>query len=207
VPLTHRRVTDARDLSALAHPLRIELLELLLVNGPMTASAAARELDVVASNASWHLRKLAERGYVRQSTSGRGRERPWRIVAEALSWGDDAEDAAMSAAVRDVALEREVQVVRTALASHRQRPPEWREATRLTSARLWLTPTEAADIGERIAAVLEPYAGRLADTSQRPDGARLVAVMNWLVPARPEPPEPAAQPPDPAPTAPPEPAC
>jgi DNA-binding transcriptional ArsR family regulator len=184
--LNRRRVTDPRDMVALAHPLRLDLLELLLVNGPMTASQAGRSLDESPSNISWHLRKLAEHGFVRQNTTGPGRARPWRIVAESLSWGDDAEDSASSAALRDVALERELQLLRAALAEHSARPQEWRDATRLTAERLWLTAAEARELGERIAALAEPYAGRLADPHSRPPDARLVAMMSWLIPARPE---------------------
>jgi DNA-binding transcriptional ArsR family regulator len=184
--LNHRRVTDPRDMAALAHPLRLDLLELLLVNGAMTASQAGRSLSESPSNISWHLRKLAEHGFVRQNATGPGRARPWRIVAESLSWGDDAADSASSAALRDVALERELQLLRAALAEHSERPQEWRDATRLTSDRLWLTAVEARELGDRIAALAEPYAGRIAEPGSRPADARLVAMMSWLVPARPE---------------------
>jgi DNA-binding transcriptional ArsR family regulator len=185
VTLNHRRVTDPRDMTALAHPLRLDLLEVLLVSGPMTASQAGRELDQFPSNVSWHLRKLAEHGFVRQSANASGRERPWRIVAESLSWGDDAEDSASSAALRDVAVERELQVLRRALAGYSGEPQEWKDATRVTSARLWLTADEAGDLGRRIADLVEATADRLGDPTLRPDGARLVALMSWLVPARP----------------------
>jgi predicted ArsR family transcriptional regulator len=173
-------------MAALAHPLRLDLLELLLVNGAMTASEAGRELRQNPSNVSWHLRKLAEHGFVRQSSGGEGRRRPWRIVAESLSWGDDTDDTVMSGALRDVAVEREVQVLRQALASHDQQPQAWRDATLVSQARLWLTADEARELGERIAALTQASAERLSDPSLRPDGARLVAVMSWVVPARPE---------------------
>jgi DNA-binding transcriptional ArsR family regulator len=107
---------------ALAHPLRLDLLELLLVNGAMTASEAGRSLAESAANISWHLRKLPEHGFVRQNATGPGRARPWRIVAESLSWGDDAEDSASSTALRDMALERELQLLRAALARIREVP-------------------------------------------------------------------------------------
>jgi DNA-binding transcriptional ArsR family regulator len=188
MPLSRRRLTDAADMAALAHPLRLDLLELLLVHGALTASQAGRELGQNPSNVSWHLRKLADHGFVRQSTEGEGRRRPWRIVAESLSWGEDAEDSVTSAALRDVAVEREVQVLRRALAGYDRQPQAWKEATRLTQARLWLTADEAAELGERIAALTEATADRLSDPGLRPHGAELVAVMSWVVPARPGPP-------------------
>jgi DNA-binding transcriptional ArsR family regulator len=187
--LTRRRLTEARDMAALAHPLRLDLLELLMVNGAMTASEAGRQLDQFPSNVSWHLRKLAEHGFVRQTTKGTGRQRPWKIVAESLSWGSDAEDSAASTSLRDVAVERELQLLRRALADHGDEPQAWQDATRLTAARLWLTAEEAQELGERIAELAEETSDRLADPSLRPEGARLVAMMTWLVPARPAPPE------------------
>ena len=75
MPITRRRVTSAADMKALAHPVRLDVLELLIVNGPMTASDAAVQLDQTPANVSWHLRKLAEHGFVRQATSGPGRRR------------------------------------------------------------------------------------------------------------------------------------
>ena len=129
MPITRRRVTSAADMKALAHPVRLDVLDLLIVNGPMTASDAAVQLDQTPANVSWHLRKLAEHGFVRQATSGPGRRRPWKVVAESLSWSDDAEDEASASALRDVALEREVQKLRVALANAGQESAAWREAT------------------------------------------------------------------------------
>src|SRR3954452_21908235 len=148
--ITRRRVTSAADMKALAHPVRMDVLELLVVNGAMTASDAAVALDQKPANVSWHLRKLAEHGFVRQATSGPGRRRRWKVVAESLSWGDDAEDEASASALRDVALEREVQKLRAAMASTDQEPEEWREVTQVHQSRLWLTPEEAGEIGEQI---------------------------------------------------------
>jgi DNA-binding transcriptional ArsR family regulator len=187
MPITQRRITDARDMSALAHPLRLDLLELLMVHGPMTASEAGRALSQNASNISWHLRKLAEHGYVRPDDSGTGRQRPWKLVTQSLSWGDDAEDDTQAAALLDVGIEREVQVLRAAVASHPTRSEEWRAATTITQARLWLTAEEARELAAQIADLVTATAERSAHPSLRPAGSRLVAAMSWVVPAGPEP--------------------
>ena len=70
--VTQRRVTAAEEMRALAHPLRLQLLELLGSEGAFTASEAGRRLGETPANVSWHLRKLAEYGFVRQG-EGRGR--------------------------------------------------------------------------------------------------------------------------------------
>ena len=52
MPITRRRVTSAADMKALAHPVRLDVLELLIVNGPMTASDAAFQLAQTPANVS-----------------------------------------------------------------------------------------------------------------------------------------------------------
>lgn len=185
MPLSRRRVTDARDMAALAHPLRLDLLDLLLAHGAMTASEAGRGLHQNPSNVSWHLRKLAEYGYVRQEDTGKGRQRPWKLVTQALSWGDDADDDAQASALLDVAVDREVQVLRAALAAHRNESEPWRDATTINQARLWLTAQEAKDLAAQINALVTATADRFSDVSRRPADARLMASVTWVVPAGP----------------------
>jgi DNA-binding transcriptional ArsR family regulator len=185
--LTRRRVTSAADMKALAHPVRLDVLELLVVHGPMTASDAAVQLDQTPANVSWHLRKLAQHGFVRQATDGPGRRRPWKIVAESLSWGDDAEDASAAEALHDVTLERELQHLRAALANASVETTQWRDATEVYQSRLWLTAEEAAEIGEQIRQLFIHKADERRDPANRPPQARVMALMAWVVPFGPDP--------------------
>lgn len=180
--ITRRRVTSAYDMKALAHPVRLDLLELLTVRGSMTATEAAAELRQTPANVSWHLRKLGDHGFVRQSTSGSGRRRPWKVIAESLSWGDDAEDPTLASALRDVAVDREVQLLRAATARHDAESEQWQSATSLNQSRLWLTADEAAELGEQIRELILSKAERWNEPAARPEGSRLMAVMSWVVP-------------------------
>lgn len=182
MPITRRRVTSAADMKALAHPVRLDVLELLVVNGAMTASEAAAELRQTPSNVSWHLRKLAEHGFVRQATFGPGRRRPWKAVAESLSWGDDAEDDTSASALHDITIEREIQRLRAALASTGRETQPWRDATEVYQSRLWLTAEEAKEIGEQIRQLFLTKAEERQDPSNRPPDARVMALMAWVVP-------------------------
>src|SRR4051794_21654441 len=76
--MPHRRLHDARELMALAHPVRMGIIEHLSVSGPLTATELADRLDESPANCSWHLRKLAEHGFVEEAGGGIGRKRPWR---------------------------------------------------------------------------------------------------------------------------------
>lgn len=172
-------------MKALAHPVRMDLLELLATDGPQTASEAARRLGQTPANVSWHLRKLAQHGYVRQAHSGSGRARPWKVVAQSLTWGDDAEDPLAVAALHEVAVDREVQVLRSALARLPDEEPAWRAAAEVVQSRLWLTPQEAAVLSDNLKQLLQEGVERALDPALRPAGARLMALMAWAVPAGP----------------------
>jgi DNA-binding transcriptional ArsR family regulator len=168
---------------ALAHPLRLRLLELLGSEGAFTASAAARRLGDTPANVSWHLRKLATYGFVRQS-QGAGRARPWKFVAQSLAFGEDAEDQTTATALTDLFLEREFHVLRTSLRQQAGEDPAWRDATAVVQSRVWLTADEAAAIGGRLKEIVsdDSLAERNQDPSARPAGARLMALMSWVVP-------------------------
>lgn len=188
MPLSRRRITDPAALKALAHPVRLSLLEVLAAEGPKTASQAGLLIGESASNCSWHLRKLADHGFVREAPGSTGRNRPWRAVMEGLAWGDDGSAADMSAAgeaLTDVLIEREVQRLRAARAGHAQEPAEWRDITRVNHSHLWLTPEEAAQMSDAIADLFLTYADRSGDPTSRPERARLVSLVGWLVPSGP----------------------
>jgi DNA-binding transcriptional ArsR family regulator len=192
MPLTQRRMTSAHEMRALAHPVRMDLLELLAARGPHTASEAAAVLDQTPANVSWHLRKLAEHGFVRQAADGPGRRRPWKMVAEWLSWGDDAADPAAVAALSDLAIEREVQRLRAALASSPGESRQWQLATQIHQNSLWLTADEAAELGAALSDLLHAFDDRAHDPDSRPPGARLIASIAWAVPHGPAEDQPAA---------------
>ncbi|MGH2874584.1 MAG: winged helix-turn-helix domain-containing protein, partial [Solirubrobacteraceae bacterium] len=78
-----RQITDAQTMRALAHPLRLELLDLIQRDGEVTATRAAEALGESPGNMSWHLQTLAKYGFIEEAGSGKGRSRPWRIPAHA----------------------------------------------------------------------------------------------------------------------------
>lgn len=78
-PARPTRRIDARSLRGLAHPLRMNILEAISLDGPATATGLAERLGENTGTVSWHLRHLAEHGFIEEET-GRGtkRERWWR---------------------------------------------------------------------------------------------------------------------------------
>lgn len=179
-----RKLTDPDSLKALAHPTRMALLGALVTEGPLTASQAAELVGESPSNCSWHLRKLAEHGFVEEASGGTGRNRPWRAVVESHEWDDEAADPAArlaGQALTDALLQRELQRLRAA--GGRDESPEWRHATTVSQSQLWLTAEEARDLGEQLRALFLTHVERHRDASLRPRGARLVSLVAWLVPS------------------------
>ena len=159
----------------------------------MTASQAAARLDESPSNCSWHLRKLAEHGFVREARGGTGRNRPWQAVSEGLEWGDHEDRAddrpstrIAADALTDVLVDQEVQRLRAARASRDTEPADWREASGLVQSQLWLTAGEARALRAELTELLFRHADRSGHPERRPDGARLVSLVGWLVPSGPQ---------------------
>jgi len=189
VPLTHRQLESAGELRALAHPVRLRLLEELAVDGPLTATELAERIDELPANCSWHLRQLAKHHFVEEAGGGTGRRRPWRIVAESHSWGDSDSPAAAAAAraLSDTVLASAIDSRRRFHDVEHAEPPEWRDAAfTIGSSLTWLTAAELAELGELISDRIEQYADRVLDPALRPEGARIVRLVAWGHPARPE---------------------
>src|ERR1700733_1448043 len=66
------KVTDPRAMRALAHPVRIALIELLPHTGTLTATQASELLGESPANCAFHLRTLAKYGFVEEAGGGSG---------------------------------------------------------------------------------------------------------------------------------------
>src|SRR5687768_4106422 len=88
-----REITDPTMLRAMAHPLRLKLINDLVINGPSTATELAERHSESAANCSWHLRQLAKFGLIEEAADlpSKGRNRPWRWVPVGNSWDSSAE--------------------------------------------------------------------------------------------------------------------
>jgi DNA-binding transcriptional ArsR family regulator len=80
---------DPRRLRAIAHPLRLRILDVMALCGPLTATEVAALVGHSPANCSWHLRQLARYGFITEAGDGSGRRRPWRMAGEACRSGSD----------------------------------------------------------------------------------------------------------------------
>jgi DNA-binding transcriptional ArsR family regulator len=84
MPNPHRRLSDPRELNALAHPVRMAIIELLSLSGPLTTTELADRLDETPANCSWHIGKLALYGFVEEGDDGMGGRCPWSVLGRGV---------------------------------------------------------------------------------------------------------------------------
>lgn len=182
------RVTDPKALRALAHPLRLALLDRLMSFGEQTAAQCAAAVGSTTSNCSYHLRALARVGLVERGESTDGRERPWRSSSTGLEFGPKEAGASMSSAaaaraVDELALARDEELTRRALAHYDAQPAEWRAAEAHNSYALTITPGELAHLVSEIDRLVRPYIGL---TRREAPGDADVAYLRLLAFRHPE---------------------
>jgi DNA-binding transcriptional ArsR family regulator len=186
-PIPHRKLQDARELRAMAHPLRVRILDLLFVDGPLTATDLSERLGESPANCSWHLRQLAKYGYVEETGGGTGRQRPWRPVLESRSWGgavDEGELAAAGTALSEMMFRREIDERRAYQARFGSEPAEWQDAAFSSQSLAWLTVEELTALSGEIYRLFVRHIDRITDPAKRPEGARPVRLVGWASPAR-----------------------
>jgi predicted transcriptional regulator len=179
-------LTDARAMRAVAHPVRMALIELFGYHDTLTATQASELLGESPANCAFHLRTLAKYGFVREAGGGKGRERPWTLVNRSVTITSDQPDPQAALAADELArlwLERWMDRARRAFGARNQ-VPGWDEASGWSNTHVFLTPEEAATLRGEMRWMLLRYEDRLTDPTLRPEGALPV---EWTVFASPVP--------------------
>jgi DNA-binding transcriptional ArsR family regulator len=181
-----RLVDDVRALRALAHPVRLALIEHLTVDGPLTATEASALVGESPSSCSFHLRQLAKYGFVEETGEGTGRRRPWRITRIGMSFDPEAADPAVRRAGTEVTRmlrDRQLNRYRRWLATRSTWPEAWRQAAVDTEYAFWVTPEELDALGEELHERLFALGrSRLGDPSSRPEGSMPVELLLFAYP-------------------------
>ena len=178
-------VTDPMAIRALAHPLRLDLLELLGMVGPTTAAQCARVLGATQANCSFHLRQLAKYGFVADAGPGRDRrERLWRVSEPHLRLrGSDAATEAVGRELSTVYLRRALQEILDRAERPGDESPDWGHPGGMTAGIALLSAAEYADIHERWFALVKPYFDRARGAGLRlQQGQRYVRYLMAATP-------------------------
>jgi DNA-binding transcriptional ArsR family regulator len=186
--MTHRGINklDARSLRGLAHPLRVQILGMLRVDGSSTASRLAKRLDEDSGNVSWHLRQLAAHGFIAEDPQrGTKRERWWQalhkyVELDPAAFHDD-EVRGPFAALQHEFLELGFRRAAQYLTEDWSR--EWREATEMGHWWLRLTPQELTAVIAEVRATLDRYEVDEPDSASH-EGERDVFIQLQAFPFR-----------------------
>jgi DNA-binding transcriptional ArsR family regulator len=180
-PAPTERTLDLESLKALAHPLRVQILNALSIYGQFTASGLADRFGESSGATSYHLRQLERHGFVREvEGKGTGRERWWERVPGGimLSTNDVVDTPAVRAA--SATLMREWEHNRSQILSdfisrgYESLDHDWLDSTAIATANVRLTPEQLAHVvkswDEWAKATLDPFIGKT------PPGSRPVQI-------------------------------
>lgn len=168
-------------LRGLVHPVRMKLLQLLQEDGPATATGLAARIGQSSGVASYHLRVLAEHGFiVEDAERGNGRDRWWRAVHRSTSFtfrmpedpGDaqSVEDAERFVRMdADEMYQRMVAFIDT-LAARRAELADLPWTLSYWPVRL--TRAEARALAQQVNALVAPYRRQQGDPDPRADTER-----------------------------------
>jgi predicted ArsR family transcriptional regulator len=180
-----RRLTDPRAMRAVAHPVRIAILEVLGTEGPLTATQAGELIGESPTTCSFHLRQLAKYGFIEEVAGVAGRKRPWRLVNTGMSYSDVSDDTetrlaanALSRVLHDFYLER----LKEGLELRRDISTEWQKTTGASEYLLYVTPDELRELDESMTALARKYVDRIGDPKKRPKGSIPIELLFFAYP-------------------------
>lgn len=148
-------------LRALAHPVRLRILGILRHEGPATASGLASRLGLNSGATSYHLRQLAQHGFITDDAErGTGRDRWWKAVHQSTRMDPatlaEPEQDTFDAYIQAVAVVYTERLQR-AIEERRMIPQEWQDASTLSDWAPRLTPARAKELIDALSAVMEEW--------------------------------------------------
>jgi hypothetical protein len=172
-----KTISDPKELRALAHPLRMRLLQLIAQEGPITATQCAKVVGESVANCSYHINTLAKYDYVEQADGGQGREKPWQMVHEGHEWSEvsaDEETALAAEAASNAFIDFAFAKSREGLRSRSLESEGWQDALGLSDSTEFLTAAETKAVREEWQEIMRRFRHRRDDPAARPEGARPV---------------------------------
>jgi len=155
-------------LRALSHPTRLRILSHLRIEGPATATTLAARFGLNSGATSYHLRQLAEHGFVVEDEQrGNARDRWWRAAhQETRTRSQDVrtqEEKDVADAYWQAATVLYAENMQAAMEERPLLPPEWRDASTVSDWVVTVPAGRAAEITAKLKAVLQSYADEPGD--------------------------------------------
>jgi DNA-binding transcriptional ArsR family regulator len=179
-------LSDPRAIYALAHPVRIAIVDLLQEREVATATECAAVVDESVQSCAYHLRTLAKWGLVEEVRGRDGRERPWRLRVSGVSvpklQAASPQFKAAWRALRGRIVERDLDLLSRFLEAEEDFRPEQHRASTIRNRTLYATPEELEALAEEVSALLARYIR--PDKSKRAAKSERVHAVFWLIPRK-----------------------
>jgi DNA-binding transcriptional ArsR family regulator len=174
------RMLDTGALRALAHPLRIQIYDILSQYGPQTASSLAAMTGESSGSTSYHLRALAKQDLIREvDDRGSARERWWERPKGGVSFGNPealrtpAGRAASQVVLTEYLNRRHAQLMRF-VAESLQNATDFEENSMISTANVQLTDPQIRELVDRMQTLIDEFAETYRD--QTGDDVRPVTI-------------------------------
>jgi DNA-binding transcriptional ArsR family regulator len=181
------RSLDAGALRALAHPLRVEIYDILSQYGPQTSSSLASMTGESSGSMSYHLRALAQHDLIREVPDrGTARERWWERPRGGVSLVNEegmrtpAGRAATQAVMSETLTRRHQQLMEYAVNGLERDTKEWADAGMISTGTARLTVEQLADLTRRMQLLIDETVDAYRD--QQGDGVRPVTIRADVFP-------------------------
>jgi DNA-binding transcriptional ArsR family regulator len=181
------RVLDTGALRALAHPLRVQIYDILSQYGPQTASSLAEKLGESSGSTSYHLRALAKHDLIQECTDrGTGRERWWERPVGGVSFANaeamktPAGRAATQIVMNEFFRNRQEQLMRFMDDGISDLDERWRSGTLISTASARLNPEQTKELSLKIMALIDDAVDRYRN--QTGEDVRPVTIRADLFP-------------------------
>ena len=153
---------SAAGLRALSHPTRMKMLMILRIEGPATATQLAQELRLNTGATSYHLRQLAEHGFIEEDTErGDARDRWWKAAHESTHANLDArtseEDAESSEAYLHTVALMYTETLLQYAEERRYLPLPWQKASTTSDWHLRLTAERAEELVDTLMKLIDQW--------------------------------------------------
>jgi len=158
------RELDLVALKALAHPLRVEIIDTLSTYGSFTASGLAERLGESSGATSYHLRQLEKHGFVREvEGKGTSRERWWERTPGSLNIGSEAAIATPAGRSAATMIFRQTRYNQERMLSDfvdrgpDELPDEWLDGAVISTMNTRLTPDQMREFVSEVMKLTDRY--------------------------------------------------
>lgn len=177
------RLTDPRALHALAHPIRMSILDLLEEREVATPTDCAEVVGASVQACAYHLRTLAKWGLVEEVAGPDRRQRRWRRRVPGFNVPKlqpaSPQFKAAWATLRGRIVERDIELVRRFVDAEVSFRAEQHQASTVRNMTLHGTPEELQQLADEVSSLLARYRRRAGG---RPEGSERVHAVFWLIP-------------------------